>query len=101
MRVAQLVETRTVEPETVRPMKLEYYKLREEDGEQKTGALYGIGIIKYEENCQDEEAWIDGITPSAEKVMAFIRLLAKGAITPKTVTEIADDLAELCEGSPE
>lgn len=98
MRVAQLIETRLVEPEAVRPMKLEYYKIREEDAGGKPGVFYGVGIIKYEEDRQEDEAWIDGVTASAEKMMKLIQLLAKGAITPRTVTEIADHLAELCEG---
>lgn len=98
MRVTQLIETRVIEPETVGPMKLEYYKIREEDAGQKNGVLYGVGVIKYEESRREEEAWIAGITPSSEKMMKVIQLLAKGAITPKTVTEIADHLADLCEG---
>lgn len=95
MRVAQLMETRVVEPEAVRPMKLEYYKIREEDAGQKTGVLYGVGVMKYEENCQADEAWIGGVTPSAEKIEKMIQLLAKGAITPKTAVEIAGYLAEI------
>lgn len=97
MRQAQLVETRVIEPETLGPMKLEYYRILEEDVSQKTGVLYGVGVIRYAKNRAEDEAWIAGITPSADKVMKLIRLLAKGAVTPKTVTEIADHLAELGE----
>lgn len=75
------------------PMKLEYYKIRQ-DKENKN-ETYGIEIVKKiykNKDIQIEQEKVLGITTIEEKIEAILELLKKHQVTPVILKDVIEDL---------
>ena len=76
------------------PIKLEYYKLREEV-KYNNSEVYGIEIVKTEyigENVKVEKAIKEKIIFDEENTDNILDLLKNGEVTPISLEDIVDDI---------
>jgi predicted metal-binding transcription factor (methanogenesis marker protein 9) len=57
--------------------------------EQENGTCYGVSVACTE---TDDKCTVQDITLSREKIMEFIALISRWAVTPATVRDIVDDM---------
>lgn len=75
------------------PMKLEYYKIRQENKEEDI--KYGIEIVKKmykNKQIEIEQEKILNITKSEEKANEMLELLKKHQVTPVVLKDVIEDL---------
>ncbi|MCF0124347.1 MAG: hypothetical protein HUJ68_01070 [Clostridia bacterium] len=76
----------------VKPIKLEYYKITNEEEEK-----YGIEIVKTQyinEEIKVENKEIDYITNNEEKIDEILRILKENEVTPIAVQDVICDFSK-------
>lgn len=85
-------KTKLKEAEIYNPIKLEYYKIENEENTKET---YGIEVVKteyIEDDISIERKILDGITDNEKVANNILDLFKRNEVTPISVDEIIEDL---------
>ena len=80
------------------PIKVEYYKIINEDKKVKQNKLlYGIQIIKteYRDKIGVEEGKIESITNEEKEIEKMLELMKKNEVTPTALEDIVTELKNI------
>lgn len=91
MRINTLFGTKEVTEGVSRPMTLYYYLIQETGKGKRGGSVYGVGIVKQCGGETTEQEYLVGLSDSREETEGLLRLMLKGAVTPMSAVEVADD----------